>query len=190
MEWLWWTLGIVGGLFVILLVIGLILTHHDANRKRRVLDEGEHTTGWLVQANNSLFEPGTVDLPALVVISPDPDTAEDKDLMTDLAERIFNLKGHDPDDCGDEDDAFIAALMADETYIEGKMDRLPKRFAQGHKVFLAHIMIYRDDLPGKKLSGRRVPCAVVWDDKTQPIVSRPLTPDEYRKSSRRRDEDD
>jgi hypothetical protein len=179
MAWLWWTLGIVGVLLALLVILGLILSYFESKQKRRVLTEGEHTTGWLVQANNSLFEPGTLDLPAMVVISPDPETARDKDFMTELAERIFNLKGHDPDECGDKEDAFVAALMADERYIQGKKDRLPKRFAEGRTVYLAHIMIFRDDLPGKKLSGRRVPCAVVWDDDKQPIVSRPLTAEEY-----------
>ena len=52
------------------------------------------------------------------------------------------------DDCVDEDEAFVAELMADETYVEGKRDKLPKGFAGGRTVYLAHIFVYRDHLPG------------------------------------------
>src|SRR5262249_27826616 len=147
--------------------------------------EGEPTIGWLVQANSDLFEEGLMDLPALVLISPDEEVANDEAFMTDLADRIMELKGTDPDDCDDEDEAFVAELMADETYVEGKRARLPQRFARGRKVYLVHIFVYRDHLPGGRIRQRRIRCAVIWDDPKSLICTRPSA-----RRRRRRDEDD
>ncbi len=180
MEWLWWTLGIVGGLLTLVVLAGSVLLTIEGRKKARVMQLGEHTTGWLVQAHKNIFEAGVLDEAAVVVVSPDRQTANDKSFMLSMAERVYDLKGTDPDEHDDEAEAFVAALMADEAYIEGKKDRLPANFTEGREVWLVHIMIYRDDLPGKKLSGRRVPCAVVWGDDKLPVVSRPLTADEYR----------
>jgi hypothetical protein len=189
MEWLWWTLGgVCGGLFVLGVIGIVIIVILDNKKTSRVMKEGDHTTGWLVQANTKLFKDGIMDEAGVVVISPDRETALDRHYMMDLAERVFNLKGHDPDDCADEDDAYVAALMADEAYVEGKKDLLPEGFTGGRKVYLAHIMIYRDHLPGKKLSGKRVPCSVVWGDDKLPICSRPLSAKDYRTT--KKDEDD
>jgi hypothetical protein len=153
----------------------------DSRKTKRVLAEGDQTTGWLVQANAKLFQTGIMDLPALVLLSPDKETAQDKEFLTDLADRVFALKGAEPADCGDPDDAFVAELLRDEKYVEGKRDRLPKRFTQGRVVYLAHIYVYRDHLPGKQLTGRRVPCAIVWDDLKLPICTRPATRDDRRR---------
>src|SRR5690242_7306544 len=143
MSWLWWILGLGSGVLVLLAIAGIaILVLIDNKRKKRVLEQGEATVGWLVQANSKLFEEGFMDLPALVLLSPDKETVNDEEQMTELAERIMELKGTNPEDCDNEDDAFVAELMFDETYVEGKRDKLPKRFANGRNVYLAHIFVY------------------------------------------------
>jgi hypothetical protein len=186
MGWIWWVLGLSCGGLVLLALAGLVyLVIRDHQIAKRVIAEGEHTTGWLVQANVKLFQNGIVDLPALVLLSPDKAVANDKELLTDLAERIMELKGTDPADCDDKDDAFVSELMRDEKYIEGKRDLLPKGFAQGRVVYLAHLYVYRDHLPGKRVTGHQLPCAVVWDDLKLPICTRPPT-----QGDRRREEED
>jgi hypothetical protein len=186
MSWLWWTLGLgCGGLVLLALVVLIPLAIIDRRKTKRVLDEGEHTTGWLVQANTDLFEEGVMDLPALVLISPDKETMRDEEFLADLAERIMDLKGTAAKDCDDEDEEFVAELMRDETYVEGKRDKLPKRFAEGRTVYLAHIWVCRDHLPKKRLRGSRIPCAVIWDDPKTPICTRPAS-----KKERRQEEDD
>jgi hypothetical protein len=185
MAWLWWVLGLgCGGLLLVAGALVVYLAVIDRRNKNRVLGEGEHTVGWLVQANLDLYGDGFMDLPALVLISPDGETANDRQLMTELAEAIMDLKGTDPHKCDEKDDAFVAKLMSDETYVEGKRHKLPKRFARGRTVYLAHIFVYRDHLPGKKIRGQRIPCAVIWDDPRAPICTRPTTKKE------RRQEDD
>ena len=185
MDTIWWILGVVCIGLVFLAIAGIIiLVIRENRRKQYVLDNGEHTFAWLVQANSKLFEDGAMDLPALVLISPDPETNEDEDFMVDLADQIMDLKGEDPDDC-DGDNAVVAELMADETYIEGKRDRLPKRFAEGRKVYLVHIFIYRDHLPRKRLEKRKIPCAIIWDEPDSLVCTRPAP-----KRSRRRNVDE
>jgi hypothetical protein len=76
--------------------------------------------------------------------------------------------------------------LLSQMYVEGKRDRLPRAFAGGRKVYLAHIFVYRDDLPGKKLRGRRIPCALFWDDEKTMICTRPPS----KKKRRRLAEDD
>src|SRR5436309_435654 len=124
----WWIAGFAcGGLLLLVLGILIFLAVKDYKSKQRIIAEGEHTVGWLVQANWNLFEKGVMDLPALVLISPDDETNDDREFMTDLADVIMDVKGYDPDDC-DGDDALIAELMADETYVAGKRDKLPASY--------------------------------------------------------------
>ena len=145
------------------------------NRRRdKTLEEGEHTHGWLVQANDELFKKGDADLPALIIISPDAETNDDEEFMTELADDIVNLKGQDPEEVVDAGEAKVAKLMADETYIEGRRGKLPKSFTDGKTVYLVHFSVFRDHLPGKKLSDSpKVPCAIIWDDDESLVCTRP-----------------
>jgi len=188
MGWLWWVLGLgCVGLVVVVLAVLIYFVIQDSRQTKRALAEGEHTTGWLVQANVKLFQPGMMGLPALVLISPDKAVVEDKEFLTEIADRIMELKETEQAECDNPDDAFVADLMRDEKYIEGKCDLLPKGFTHGRAVYLAHIFVYREHLPGKRITGRRLPCAVVWDDPKLPICTRPATSEERR---REEEEDD
>src|SRR6266540_4125245 len=129
-----WIIGIVVGVLVIAGIVYLVIL--DSKKKSRALEEGELTHGWLVQANDGLFEDGFMDLPGLVVVSPDRETNDDEDFMTELADQIMELKGEDPDECDDKGEAKIAKWMADETYVEGRRDKLPKSFTDGKTVYL------------------------------------------------------
>jgi hypothetical protein len=177
-EAVWWVLGFSCGGLTLAAVLAIVwFAIADSQKKRRTLEQGEHTIGWLVQANTRLFEAGILDDPALVLISPDKSTAEDKEFMLDLADRIMELKGMDPEELDDDDEAFVAELMADEAYIEGRRDKLPKSLTGGRKICVAHIYIYRHDLPNKLLKGRRVPCAIIWDEPQSLICTRPVERD-------------
>jgi hypothetical protein len=179
MGTLWWVLGLTcSGLVLAAIATVAYLWVLESRRRKRVLAEGQPTFGWLVQANQKLFEPGVIDLPALVLISPDERTLRDETFLNELAERIFDLKGTPPDECASKDEAFVAELMMDETYVEGKRDKLPKSFTQGRPVYLAHIFVYRDDLPGKRIGRRRIACSVIWDDDKSMICTRPVSREE------------
>src|SRR3954470_12321806 len=82
---MWWWIGGVGcaGLTVVAVVGLLLLARIDTRNRERTLGRGEPTIGWIIQANNNLFEAGHMDYPALVLISPDEETANDEEYMTD-----------------------------------------------------------------------------------------------------------
>lgn len=182
-TWGWVCIGltIAGVAFIVYAVI------RDNKRKAYTLEHGEKTHGWLVQANSALFEEGNMDLPALVVISPDEETNDDEEFMTDLAERIMELKSDSGRVIGrTKAERAVSKLMADETYIEGKQDKLPAEFTGEREVYLVHIYIYRDHLPEKRLEGRKIPCVIIWDDPNAMVCTRP----ESRRKRRRRNDDD
>lgn len=158
------------GLTVLGIAFVAYISITEGKRRKHTLENGTHTHGWLVQANNALFEPGNLNNPALIVISPDARTNDDEEFMTDLAERIMELKGEEGDT---KDERKVAHLMADETYVTGRRDQLPAGFTDGKTVFLVHIMIYREHLPGKKIEERKIPCAIVWDEPGTLVCTRP-----------------
>jgi hypothetical protein len=166
-----WALGSVRGVVVLLAGVGVasLMVLEKRNRKH-ILENGQATIGWIVQANKALFEDGLMDNPALVLLSPDEELANDEAFMTDLAARILELKGVE---CDDPDERFVSSLVTDERYVEGKRVRLPRSFTGKREVYLAHIFIYRDDLPRKKLDGPAVPCSVIWDEPRSLICTRP-----------------
>ena len=170
--------------------VAFIVYANVVDRKRRAytLENGENTHGWLVQANNALFEDGHMDLPALVVMSPDEETNDDEEFMTDLAERIMELKSEEGRVIGrTKAERAVSKLMADETYVEGKRDRLPKELTGDREVYLVHIYVYRDHLPEKRLEERKIPLAIIWDDEKTMVCTRP---ESRKKRKRRRDDDD
>lgn len=167
--------GLVCGsicLGLVVLAVGFVIYANiaDARKRRYVVENGSPAKGWLIQANMSLFEKGSMDLPALVLVSPNKRVEDDEEFMTDLAQRIMELKEVE---CDDEDEAFVSNLVTDELYVEGKMDRLPESFAGRHEVYAAHIFVYRDDLPGKRIRGRYLPCSIIWDEPGTMICTRP-----------------
>jgi hypothetical protein len=169
--------------------VAFVVYANVVDRKRRAytLENGEKTHGWLVQANNALFEDGNMDLPALVVMSPDPETNDDEEFMTDLAERIMELKSESGGVVGrTKIERAVSRLMSDEMYVEGKRDKLPDEFTDDRDVYLVHIYVYRDHLPAKRLEDRKIPLAIVWDDEKSMVCTRP----ESRKRKRKRYEDD
>jgi hypothetical protein len=167
-----WVLIVLGVAFVGFVIYANV---SEGKKKRYTLENGEATHGWLVQANNALFEDGFLDSYALIILSPDKATNNDRDYMTELADRIMELKTEEGETKAERK---VSRLMADETYVEGKWDKLPDEFTGGKPVYLAHLMVYRDDLPGKKLKYRKVYCSIVWDEPGRMVCTRPFPKDE------------
>ena len=176
----------IGVVMVIAVIVGIIMNSKLNKERDRILEEGEHTHGWIVQANDELFKKGDSDMPALIVVSPDEETNDDEEFMTELTESISTLKGQDPDDVADAGEAKVAELMADESYVEGRRDKLPKSFTDGKKVYLVHVYVFREHLRNKRLSSNpKLPCAIVWDEPESLVCSRPMS-----KKKRKREDDD
>ncbi len=175
------------GLTVVAVVVIVIANLSEKKAYEYTVRHGEPALGWIVQANNALFESGVLDQPALILVSPDEDTANDEEFMTELAEEIMDLKGVD---CDDDDEEFVSGLVTNEAYVQGKRDKLPKAFAGRPNVYLAHVYIYRDHLPKKRLSQKYVNCLIVWDEPGTMICTRPWKGRKKSKPSRRDEDDD
>lgn len=81
-------------------------------RQRLLLTEGEVVWGALVMANKLLFEPGTEDLPALLVHSPDRHFDARPEALREVGQALFALKDTAP---ADPELARLAALITGET---------------------------------------------------------------------------
>jgi hypothetical protein len=177
---LWWILGGLCGLLVLggvaLLVAAIIW---DKRHRREVMARGEPIVAWIVQANTALFEAGTEDYPAQVLISRDP--SADDEFMAELAERVADLKGQRPDDPVE---AEVAELVNDETYRARTKTKVPKQFTGGKVVYSTGLMIERNLLPSGVLDRPYVHCQVLWDDPDSALYMLPYP------KKRRRDRDD
>lgn len=132
-----------------------------------------------------------MDAPALVVISPDAETNDDEAFMTELAEKIMELKSDSGRVIGrTKAERAVSKLMSDETYIEGKQDKLPAEFAGDREVYLVHIYIYRDHLPEKRLDGPKIPCVIIWGDEHAMVCTRPEDERPRRERKQRRTEEE
>jgi len=185
MSLLWVILGLLCvGIVLVLIAFVAFVAYANISERRgiaHVMEHGSPTVGWIVQANDNLFQDGSMpSYPALVLVSPDKQTARDEEFMTELAERIRDLKG---EECEDEEEQLVSRWVTDERYREGKRDRLPESFTQGREVYLAHIIIRRDHLPEGKLTQPCVHCQLIWDEPGTLVVSIP----ERSKSNRKRD---
>lgn len=173
------------GLTVVAVVVIVLANMSEKKARDYTMKNGEPAIGWLVQANNALYESGNLDYPAVILVSPDEDTANDEEYMTELAEDIMDLKGVD---CDDDDEEFVSGLVTNEAYVQGKRDKLPKAFCGRKNVYLAHVYVYRDHLPKKRLTQKYVNCQIVWDEPGTLICTRPWKG--RKKSPSRRDEDE
>lgn len=134
-------------------------------------ERGDPTIGWIIQANPNLYKYDTADYPAFVLVSPDPDTADDSAFMADLADRLGALRGKRR--LTDRDEQFVVDVLEDEEYTAGRRDRVPKSLTGGRRVTIAHIWVFYRHLPDKQLTLPYVMCYVVWDDPAAWIISRP-----------------
>ena len=110
--------------------------------------QGEVVWGHIVQANNQLFQEGSLDLPADVLYSFDPyfDTAVDE--LGEIAGGLFELKDSRP---RDKSLRPIANHLTDETTRAWKLP-VPTAVTGGREVFLTTIMVVRKHLPQRHLA--------------------------------------
>jgi len=110
---------------------------------------GEPVYAVLVQANMSLFHPGEDDQPSTVVYSPDPEVTVDR--LRQIADLIAALKGLDQ---SDPDLAMLSEYVTNETACPYRRRRVAGHLADGRKVYIADLHVYRAFLPGGVLHGR------------------------------------
>lgn len=117
---------------------------------------GVPVTGYLVQANEALFQPGTeTSLPALVLFSFQPEVDGDVGYMSSLARRVYRLKNTQFPDA---DSSYVASLTTNEQAVPYRRRALPLSFTDGSTIYCADLWIQRSDLRGGCLTASQLPC--------------------------------
>ncbi len=129
-------------------------------QQRLLLTEGEIVWGGLVMANKRLFEPGTEDLPALLVHSPDRHFDGRPQELRQVGQALFALKGTTP---ADPELGRLAALITGEKERALGLD-LPAALSS-RPVRAGVFMVYRKHVPTGLLR-----CGLF------PVLTHPSTP--------------
>lgn len=110
---------------------------------------GEVVVGWIVQANNVLWEKGHGDNAAQVLITFDRDLAHDTEEMQHLARKLGRLKEGRLANAREER---LAQLVRDETARFSTRYKLPREFTGGPTVYSIAVMIRRMYLPSRRIT--------------------------------------
>ena len=145
------------GVLVVVGGLGLyfVIENHLKSKTR---NEGVSLVGWIVQANNDLFRPGSQNLPAQLLISFD---VPDGNGLQRLAGRMARLKSESPTN---EAERIVAAEVRDERTRLGRRFQLPPAFAGSITVYAVDVMIERKLLPERYLTERCVVCQAIPGD--------------------------
>jgi hypothetical protein len=147
-------LGIVFG-------IGILQGQQRKQEQQDVKRQGVRLVGWIVQANNALFQPGLNDLPAQVIITFD-DVPNVTEYLEKIGKKLYSLKsgyGIDPVE------RQVAKLVKDETFVYGSRVKLPTEFTGGPTVYSCHVIIERQCLLHGCLKLPFVECKAMPGDK-------------------------
>ena len=137
-------------------------------QEKRSLERGKRVLGWIVQANSDLYDAGSGDAPAQILVSFDAKSDPPDDFMEQLAERVAELKGKEPETAIE---AEVAALVNDEQYRPNQRSLLPAKFTGGREVYSVHLRIRREYLPAGKIKLSYVRCCVIDDEeKSRPLM--------------------
>ncbi|MFD5110057.1 hypothetical protein [Streptomyces cinereoruber] len=121
-----------------------------------LLAEGRLVWGALVQANSALFERGRDDLPAAVIYSPDAVFDDSPDLLLDIAQKLYRLKGTRQQD---PELAAFSRMLASEMDREMQME-VPRRLTGSVTVYCTDIIVARRHLPGRVLNEQVFPLLI------------------------------
>jgi hypothetical protein len=143
-------------------------------------DHGQVVWGFLVQANQILFNPKNRQvLPANVIYSPDTYFDNRPEEMQDVAGGFFQLKGTAP---GDKEMERFANAITDELARTMKLP-LPRSLCQGKEAFFTTCLIQPSHLPQGYLASGFFPL-VICPEKTEAVMILPARywPKELRES--------
>ncbi len=158
-------IGIIAGTVCGLPIVAAVgwflwFSHTETKKEQRVQRDGTLFWGYLVQANNVLFQPGNDNAPGQVVFtfekSPDGLAAAEQ-----AAARLAELKTEDPADKTEES---LLELVRNESYDPGSRKKLPAKFTGGRDLYLAHVWIWRERLPKRRLTAEKIRCVALPGD--------------------------
>jgi hypothetical protein len=107
---------------------------------RLVSRTGVRLTAVRVQANGALYAPGTRSLPGLVLITFDANLPNRDFVLTDLAQRVFDLKEQRPRN-EDEREVREIVMASEQRGVRYRRRPLPRGFTGGPVVYAADLII-------------------------------------------------
>jgi hypothetical protein len=132
-------------------------------------DRGRVVWGFLVQANQVLFDPGNRQvLPANVIYSPDPWFDDRAPFLEEVARGLFGLKGTSP---GDAELERFAEAITDELVRTMRL-ALPRSLCEGREAYFTTCLIQPSHLPGGCLAAGSFPL-VICPEKTEAVMILP-----------------
>ena len=165
------------GLVVAFVMLSVYIRITEARTRERYENGADSFVGWIVQANNVLYQPGVGSSPAMVLIGFDGVIGELDFAVGDLARRVAQLKHGEADSRVEED---VALLVRDESYRPFQWNPLPEEFTGGLEVYSVHVWIERKFLPEKVLKLPFVRCLAFPDQPNSRVIM-----DHYRDSDER-----
>jgi hypothetical protein len=132
-------------------------------------DHGRVVWGYLVQANNVLFEPTNRTMrPAVLLYSPDTYFDDRVEVLRDLASELYDLKGTNAGD--PELDRFVAAITDEMARVSRLM--LPKSLCEGKEAYFATFLVQPSHLPLGYLAKGMLPL-VICPERTEAVMILP-----------------
>lgn len=180
MEWVGWLcgglcllatlLGMAGIAYVLVGTLGMTIS------ESKTVKSGAYTTAWILFAKRAVYQAGFQDRYIYVLISPDPQTAQDADYMLQMIDELRPFYDRKPEECKTPEEAALAKLIneLDVTSVATR-HRVPPAFSHGRELYLAEMQLVRDHFPGGHLARNQVqvPCALFWEKPKSMIFSRP-----------------
>jgi hypothetical protein len=147
----------------------LRLILHDQNLLR---DGGRVVWGFLVQANNMLFDPANrLVLPANVIYSPDQSFDGRVSVLEGIAHKLFELKGTSP---RDKELRRFAHAITDELLRTMRLP-LPGSLCENREVYFTTCLVQPSHLPDGHLGASYFPL-VICPEQTEAVM---ILPSEY-----------
>ncbi|MFI0446908.1 hypothetical protein [Actinomadura sp. 6N118] len=143
----------------------------------RLLEQGRVVWGGLVQANTLLFGKGRHDSPAEILYSPDPMLDDRPDLLAEVAQRLFALKGSRQADAELQTISDTLANELEDAPHAPVPRSMPRSMAGSLPLFTTTVLVSRRHLPDGVLRGGLFPLIVHPElDSTMILPSRYWAP--------------
>lgn len=128
-----------------------------------LLQKGKIVWGYLVQANNLLFQPGKWEHPAVIVYSPEPTFHNNLSLLSRIARGLYELKDKNLEHPEMSDLRKFGEIITNEMDCPFNVV-VPNIITMNRLVYFTSILVYRKHLPNGYLKSGWFPILVAPDN--------------------------
>jgi hypothetical protein len=157
---------IVLGIAALIGIGAFIWKWKDNIRFLKIAVRGDRVVGWIVQANDMLYQKAGKDgendqFPGLVVFSLDPKDGYNVEFMESICKYLIKLKENGTDDPKLKK---LVQEIRDEKWRKNRIRQLPEEITDGAEVYMAHVLICVPNLPKKRITRSYIRVKVMADD--------------------------